>query len=607
MSIPTQSRFRAAALLLGLLLWGCPALLRGQEPEVSATLSQSTTTPGSPVELRLVIRGTDKARVPRDVPTPDLEIVHVGQSNEFNMTNGRIDARVIHTYHITASRTGTFTIPEILVEAGGKKLKTAPLTLTVQGSASPPSGSAAGGTGSAGGELDEWVFAQLVPAKESAYVGELIPVEIRIFIEPSLRARAEAGPTLTGEGFTQKPMLRVRSAEQQVDGRRYEVTVFQTHITPAKAGSLALGPGELPAVIQIPQRQRRAPRSGIFDDDFFNDPFGMMQQQRVRIRTGTTNLEVKPLPPTGRPPSFSGAVGTFEAQLEATPTTAQVGDPITLKLIVTGRGDFDRVQAPELPPMPGWKPYPATAKFEPSDEAHSRGTKTFELVLIPETNHRMTPALEFSFYDPEKEAYQSIALAPIPLQISGSPRNPEPARSATSPLSPVPTPPPATAGPTPSAPELLHVLPDPGSEITGDPLPLWRSPAFVSANAAAAVLAAALFAAGIARRQRSGPARAQARQLRHRQAQALRALASGGGPDRIEAAIEAVRATTALRAPGLVEPADPETIARRLELAPTQRDRLLELFRIRDRARYGAARPELPDDLVTFVHDLARN
>ena len=85
-------------------------------------------------------------------------------------------------------------------------------------------------------------------------------------------------------------------------------------------------------------------------DDFFDEmgpnPFAQYTQpQEVTIRSDPAILEVKPLPP-GAPPSFSGAVGSFSMTSEANPKRVQVGDPITIKAEIAGRGNFDRVDAP---------------------------------------------------------------------------------------------------------------------------------------------------------------------------------------------------------------------------------------------------------------------
>jgi hypothetical protein len=51
---------------------------------------------------------------------------------------------------------------------------------------------------------------------------------------------------------------------------------------------------------------------------------------------------VLPLPSANRPVDFSGALGQFTIAAEASPDHVTAGDPITLRLTVTGEGNFDR-------------------------------------------------------------------------------------------------------------------------------------------------------------------------------------------------------------------------------------------------------------------------
>ena len=53
---------------------------------------------------------------------------------------------------------------------------------------------------------------------------------------------------------------------------------------------------------------------------------------------------MKPLPvERSRPPDFSGAVGQFKFTAEGNPNRVKIGDPVTMKMKVTGSGNFDRM------------------------------------------------------------------------------------------------------------------------------------------------------------------------------------------------------------------------------------------------------------------------
>src|SRR5207248_11696664 len=143
-------------------------------------------------------------------------------------------------------------------------------------------------------------------------------------------------------------------------------------------------------------------------DPFFSDPFSQLGERReVEINSDPVAFEVKPSPPNA-PASFSGAIGNFTMTTEAKPKSVQVGDPITVTSTISGRGNFDRVNAPALEDEHGWHKYPPSSKFKQDDEVGISGTKTFEMVLSPNEKKQSLPLLAFSYFDPVKERYMTL-------------------------------------------------------------------------------------------------------------------------------------------------------------------------------------------------------
>ena len=83
----------------------------------------------------------------------------------------------------------------------------------------------------------------------------------------------------------------------------------------------------------------------------------------VELKSDSTDITVVPLPIDHQPADFSGAVGQFSLSASATPVKVSPGEPVTLKLIVTGNGNFDRVQCPNFPDTVNFKVYQASYNF----------------------------------------------------------------------------------------------------------------------------------------------------------------------------------------------------------------------------------------------------
>ena len=173
------------------------------------------------------------------------------------------------------------------------------------------------------------------------------------------------------------------------------------------------------------------------------------EQRPVKLTTETNVFHVSALPSANVPPSFNGAVGSFNLAMNAGPSNVAVGDPITVKLQIAGRGEFDALQ---LPPIAAWrefKTYPPTSKVELTDQLGTSGVKNFEIVALPENAEvKELAPIEFSFFDPEQGAYRTLSTPRVPLTVrAGTTAQQQPTIVAvqTNSTSSTPPPPPAAA------------------------------------------------------------------------------------------------------------------------------------------------------------------
>ncbi|PYK10886.1 MAG: hypothetical protein DME61_02270 [Verrucomicrobia bacterium] len=420
-------------------------------PSVTAVLSNSEIVVGETVELQIKVTGPGDARPPEEISVDGLEIHATGQSRQFEIHNFATSSSVMYNYTILPLRAGRFTIPPQTVRAGANLLKTPELTLNVADSPSRPSGvRPSRGTQTQSVRASDLVFAELIVPQKTAYVGEIVPVQIRMGFDPRVRPRLIEPPEITGQGFTAQKLQESGQNSETINGRPYDVVTYKTAIAAARAGKFEVGPVKAKAQVLVP-RPRSAPRSRSrspfdlfelddpFSDPFFSNPFAQIGERReIEIKSEPVALEVKPLPPKA-PPSFSGAIGNFTMTTDAKPKSVQVGDPITVTAAVSGRGNFDRVNAPVVEDERGWHKYPPSSKFKQDDEVGISGTKTFETVLSPNEKKQSLPLLAFSYFDPVKEQYVTVRSEPIAISVQGAAAAPNVA--ATQPRSS----PPATA------------------------------------------------------------------------------------------------------------------------------------------------------------------
>ena len=105
----------------------------------------------------------------------------------------------------------------------------------------------------------------------------------------------------------------------------------------------------------------------------------------------------------------------------AGPTNVTVGDPITVRVQISGRGALDAVTLPAQDSGSDFKTYPPTTKLETSDQFGFQGTKTFEQIISPQNSdvHEL-PALTFSFFNPDDGQYHTLTQPAVPLVVNAA-------------------------------------------------------------------------------------------------------------------------------------------------------------------------------------------
>src|SRR5881409_2812592 len=418
---------------------------------VTAVLSNSEAAVGATVQLQIRVTGARSADAPENIAVTGLEIHRTGTSQHFEMNNFNVTSSVIYDYTIMPLQAGTFIIPPQTIRVGNNSLRTPELRLNV---ADSPGRSVRSNQNAQPANAAKLVFAELIVPKKTAYVGEIVPVEIRLGFDPRAHPKLLEGPEISGQGFTAHKLQQSGENRETISGRTYDVVTFKTAIAAARAGNFQIGPVKAKAQVLTPRRPS-SPRSRSpfdlfnlddpFSDPFFADPFGQLGERRdVEINSEPVAFEVKALPPNA-PPTFSGAIGNFTMTTDAKPKSVQVGDPITVTTTISGRGNFDRVSAPGVEEEHGWHKYPPSAKFKQDDDVGISGTKTFETVLSPNEKKQGLPVMAFSYFDPVKEQYVTLRSDQIPISVQGG----AVAAVSAAVVPPGSPPPAAVAAPTP--------------------------------------------------------------------------------------------------------------------------------------------------------------
>jgi len=385
---------------------------------VTATLNRASMSVEETAEMVVTVNGSGSAEL--DVAEVDgLEFTQRGHSRQLQFINGTASASLSITYLIQAMKPGSYVIPAVTVEVEGKKLQTEAIPLEVT-SSSPQQQETTPSPSSPDlpGEKDGQKAFLRAEVQNQSYVGERVPLQIKAYFPQHVQASVNTLPGLLGSGFVMEQLdSRPRQTTERLNGATYNVLSWNTHLTGIKEGQFPFQL-QLDATLLVRQKTK-SPFTGQdpFADDFFSHFLGGFEKKPIKINTSETTLEILPLPTENQAEDFSGAIGDFTLQVKASPTSIEIGQPLSITMIVEGTGNFDRVEAPIFPNHPGWKSYSSAGQYTPI-EGSRKGRKVFEqAVVIKDKKISHIPQLSFSYFDPLKKQYITRFSTPIPLEI----------------------------------------------------------------------------------------------------------------------------------------------------------------------------------------------
>lgn len=434
-------------ILLGTVGWA--------EAEVITRLSSPTGAVGVPLQLQYQFLNVG---TPKDMPptlqVEGLNIRLTGKTRRVEMVNFKTATSMVYVYTLLPVRPGNFTIPGFAVQANGRQVRTESVSLEVRGQGRqilpppssrrqqviPPSSLRPGqvfpqsqrspaptNSRPATNQPAEY-FGEIVMGPKSAYVGEVVPLELRFYFRADRQFDNLQPPAFAGDGFTAAALSKPEQTEQYVDGVPYHVVSFRSSITPVKSGMV-----EIPSAAMAGRMIAQGGPSNA--DPFFNQFFqnfpmpGFGRAQSIEAQSDPRQLEVQSLPKEGRPENFTGAIGQFTMTAAANPTKSTGGEPIKLLLTLAGRGNFNAITAPDLIGAEGWRTYAPQDEFTAADVIGYGGSKSFAISMVAREDQTVTPGAAFSYFDPLEKEYFTLMTDPVAVVAEGGGRNVAPSES----------------------------------------------------------------------------------------------------------------------------------------------------------------------------------
>jgi hypothetical protein len=335
-------------------------------------------------------------------------------ASSMQIANGRQTRTESTTFTtvVIAKNEGTHTLGPATVRVGNSEYKSNSLTINVL----PPDQTAqvqqqgGGGAQQQGGRTAdassgisaESLFMRMIVSNRDVYEQEGFLVTFKLYYLVDIGTIAPRFPDFDGF-FAQDIDLNddQRGTIENYNGRNYRTYILrQTILYPQRSGSITIGSGKVETEVRV----RNQSRGSSFFDDFFSS----YRTVKHEVESQPATINVKPLP-SGKPASFTGAVGNYTMTSEINRTELKANEAVTIKLTIRGNGNIRLLRNPEVR-------FPNDFEiFDPVQNNNIRvtttgvsGSRTIEYTAIPRfAGEFEIPGVNFSFFNPQTGRYET--------------------------------------------------------------------------------------------------------------------------------------------------------------------------------------------------------
>ena len=353
----------------------------------------------------------------------ELEVLmgpSTSSQSSFQMVNGHTSSTssITYTYIICPNKAGTYTLPSAHIRVGGKTIASNKLRIKVsastRGGAQGQQGQGRGEMRAAGSRISgSDLFIKVSASKRRVHEQEPIMLSYKVYTLVDLTSLDGKMPDLKGfhTQEVQQPQQKSYKIET-INGRPYRtVTLRQYVMFPQITGKL-----EIPSItfdgIVVQQNRNVDPFEA-----FFNGGSGYVEVKK-KIKAPGLTIQVDPLP--ARPAGFSGGVGTFTISAQLNKADIKANNPVTLRVIVSGRGNLKLIKKPEVKFPKDFDTYDAKVTDKTKLTANGvEGNMVYDFLAVPRHQGKYEiPPVELVYYDTQVNSYKTIKTQAFELNVA---------------------------------------------------------------------------------------------------------------------------------------------------------------------------------------------
>jgi len=320
------------------------------------------------------------------------------QSVNRSWVNGVSSFSKTYTYFLTPKSKGILSIGQAQITINGEVYKTSPIEVQVTEAVKKPND-----PDNIDYLTDENIHLIAEISNNSPYLNEGISVVYRLYFKTpiSINDVQELESPTYGDFWSSKINIgRIQvDPRGQYKGEPYNEVVWQKVVLyPQKSGKLTIEPLTLNLQLSVPSNRR--------------DLFGrrILKQSQKTITSGRRILNVKPLPTSGQPENFTGAVGQFDFDVILSKDALKASESFQAKIKVSGKGNLNLFQLPEINVPNTLEVYePERKETIKTTLSGTEGTVEENYTIVPQYQGKYPiPPVSFSYFDPKAKNYKTV-------------------------------------------------------------------------------------------------------------------------------------------------------------------------------------------------------
>ena len=336
------------------------------------------------------------------------------QSVSNSWVNGKRSYSKTYSYFLSPKKRGDFVIDQATIVIDGQTFKTSSVKITVTAAVDKPKDP----------NDPEYIASENIHlvaevSNSNPYLNQAITVVYKLYVSPNTGVSnwREIDNPRFNDFWSQNidiKGLKVENGTYKGEDYRY-VVLRRTVLYPQKTGKLNIEPLSLDITVDVPTNRR--------------DIFGgrLMKQVHKTVSAGNRTINVKPLPETGKPLDFTGAVGKFNLKVTTSKRELNATESLQAKVEVSGSGNLKLFELPKLT-------VPSSLEvYEPEKEDRIRtsingmqGERIESYTIVPQFKGKYPiPSISFSYFDLRTESYRRLTSDEIIIDVLEGPANNE--------------------------------------------------------------------------------------------------------------------------------------------------------------------------------------